>query len=364
MVQQAGFLGAIGLQRVQQAEHFAAGDLRGAQPVQQLGTAEAQQRGFDQGHQGGAVGRAGHIGGKALVRGPFGLVDHLVAEAHELAVVAHGDDQRAVGRLEHAIGHDGGVGIAELGGIAGLEQRFHAVVAGDHQPAVVQCHLHMAAGAGAFALQQCGQNGLGRVHAGEHVHSGHAKFQRALAGLAVHGHDAALALHHQVIAGALGLAAAAAVAGNRAVHQARVQGRQLFVAQAQFLGATDLEVLHHHVALRGQLAGHLQAGFGLQVQRDGALVAVGAVEVRGVARAPAHAPVAGVVAAGRVFDLDHVGAEVGQGHGAHRAGQHARQVQHADAGQRLEGGGVVHACLSHRPGCGRQMVQAADFRYV
>src|SRR5256885_12455618 len=50
------------------------------------------------------------------------------------------------------------------------------------------------------------------------------------------------------------------------------------------------------------------------VQRDRALVAVGAVEVGGVALAHAHAPVARVVAAARVLDLDDIGAQRSEEH--------------------------------------------------
>ncbi|KAF1051459.1 MAG: hypothetical protein GAK34_01516 [Delftia tsuruhatensis] len=247
------------------------------------------------------------------------------------------------------------MGVAELGRVAGLEQGLHAVVAGDHQAAVVQGHLHMAAAPAALALVERGQDGLGRVHAREHVHGGHAELQRALALLAVHGHDAGLALHHQVVAGPRGLGAAARVARDGAVHQARVQLRQLLVAQPQLLGAADLEVLDDHVAVGRQLACDAQALFGLQVQRDRALVAVGAVEVGGVALAHAHAPVARVVAAARVLDLDDLGTQVGQRHGTHGAGQHARKIQDAHAVQRQGRGESTHAkpCRTTKTATGR-----------
>ncbi|MNV69541.1 hypothetical protein D3C71_1624570 [compost metagenome] len=153
------------------------------------------------------MGRARGVGRKALVGRPFGVADDLAAKALELAVVAHGDHQRAVGGFEHAVGNDRWVGIAELRRVAVLEQRLHAVVAGDHQAAVVKRHLHMAALAGGVALVQRGEDGLGRVHAGEHVHRGHAELQRTLAFFAVHRHQAGFALHHQVVAGTLGFGA-------------------------------------------------------------------------------------------------------------------------------------------------------------
>jgi hypothetical protein len=46
------------------------------------------------------------------------------------------------------------------------------------------------------------------------------------------------------------------------------------------------------------------------------------------------------------FDLDHVGAEIGERLRAPRAGEHAREVEHAHAGQGLRVGVVVMAGLS------------------
>ena len=121
-VQQAGVGRALRVQGLEQAQHLAAGNLRGRQAFEQLGAREAQQLGLHQRHQQIAVCRACGIGGKALVGGPLGLGDDVGAKALELAVVAHGDDQRAVGRLEHAVGHDGRMGVAELGGSPALSK--------------------------------------------------------------------------------------------------------------------------------------------------------------------------------------------------------------------------------------------------
>ncbi len=255
--------------------------------------------------------------------------------------------------------------IAELGRIPALQQGLHAVVRGNHQAAVVQGHLHMASASARLARIQRGEDRLRRIHAGEHVDRGHAELQRSLAGFAVGGHHAGLALDDQVVAWPFGLGREAGVAGDRAVHQPGIELGQLFVAQAQLFRTADLEVLDHHVAARGQLAGQLQARFALQVQRDRALVAVGAVEVRGIARADAQAPVAGVIAAGRVFDLDDVGAEVGQRHRAHRPRQHARQVQYPHAGQRQRCG-IVFVMHGQRPLPGDDPVflVSADCLYV
>jgi len=102
----------------------------------------------------------------------------------------------------------------------------------------------------------------------------------------------------------------------------------------------DLEVLEHHVAMQHQLAQQGLAFAARDVDRERALAAVGrqvigrflrivALRIPGIWRTPG----AGVVAGAGALDLDHVGAEVGQVLRAPGAGQHARQVEHADVAE-------------------------------
>ena len=105
------------------------------------------------------------------------------------------------------------------------------------------------------------------------------------------------------------------------------------VADAPFFHRARLEVLDQDVGAFQQAQQH-RAAVGLaDVERDGALVAVDADEVAGVVVVERRAPVAHLVALRRL-DLDHVGAVVGQDHRAVRAAEHARQVDHLQAGQR------------------------------
>jgi hypothetical protein len=98
-----------------------------------------------------------------------------------------------------------------------------------------------------------GQDGIAGIQAREHVDHGHAHLQRAAAGLAIgmagDAHQAAHGLHHQVIAGALGIRAVLAKAGDGAVHQARVQRLEALIVQTVLREAAGLEVLHHHIGL-------------------------------------------------------------------------------------------------------------------
>ncbi len=224
--------------------------------------------------------------------------------------------------------------IAVTRRIVPAQQRFQAVVGGDHQAAVEQCHADVAALARLFALVQRRQHALRRVHPGHHVDRGDAKFQRRLGRFTVERHQARFALDHQVVAGPRGFRAGAVVPGDRAVDQARLLVLQGVVAQAQPLDVAELEVLDHDVALADQIPRDGLAFRCFQVEAHRTLVAVDAVEVRGFGGADAHAPVARVVAALGVLHLDHFGAQVAQHHRAPRPGQHTGEVQHAHAGKR------------------------------
>ena len=116
---------------------------------------------------------------------------------------------------------------------------------------------------------------------------------------------------------------------------------------AQALGHAGAEVLDHNIHLLRQFMHH---GYGLrmlEVQHQALLVAVHHREQRALA-VPHGAYGAVVVALGRLH-LDHLRAQVGQQGRGHGAGQHAREVQDADAVQRKrlgEGG-----CSGHGVAC-------------
>ena len=72
----------------------------------------------------------------------------------------------------------------------------------------------------------------------------------------------------------------------------------------------------------------------LEVEGDAALVAVHDQERRGHAVDSRLAIPAGVIAAGQLFDLDDVGAQVGEHHPAGGPGHDLCQLEHAHAGER------------------------------
>jgi len=146
------------------------------------------------------------------------------------------------------------------------------------------------------------------------------------------------ALDRVVVARPIAVGTRLPEARDAAIHQARIDRAQRLVVQAIALHVADLEVLDEDVAMRHQRAHQRLAGGLRDVAGDRALVAVGTQVIGGFSTLAAiglheegWAPAAGVVAAARTLDLDHVGAQVGQVLGAPGAGQHAREVQDADA---------------------------------
>ena len=136
----------------------------------------------------------------------------------------------------------------------------------------------MLALAGTFLVGERGAHRQAGIHAGQHIGDGDTDFLWPATGfvvaLAGDGHQSAHALENEVIARAGGVGAGLAKASHRAIHQPRIDGAQVFVAQAVFGQCTDLEVLQHHIAFRCQLADQ-RLSFGMcQIDRDGLLAAI------------------------------------------------------------------------------------------
>ena len=86
------------------------------------------------------------------------------------------------------------------------------------------------------------------------------------------------------------------------------------------------------VGARGEAMHDGAAGFGLEIDRDAALVAVRA-EKHGALSAAERRPAPRLIAGAGRLDLDDLGAEVAQILGAERAREHLGEVENADAGQ-------------------------------
>ena len=223
-------------------------------------------------------------------------------------------------------------------------EKARGLVGQNRHADIEQGHVDVLAHAGTVAHFECGEDGRGRINAGEQVGERHAHALRTAAGDGVRAagdaHHATHGLDHQVVAGALGVGPILAKAGDRAVNEARVEGFEALKIQPVSGQPAHLEVLHQDVAVLGHLTDERLA-FNLgHVDGDGAFVAVASGEVSGVFGVVAlgileerGTPMARVIASAGTLDLDDVGAKVGQNLGAPRAGQDAGEVEYFEVGE-------------------------------
>ena len=182
-----------------------------------LGGAAGASDLLNQGHQRVAVGHAQGVGDKARVFGPAGLTGGFT-EAGKLAVVAHGQQHGAVCGCKLLVGHQAGVAVA-LGARHGAGvQKARRLVGQNGHANVEQSHVNVLALAGAVAHLDGRQNGAAGINPGEKISERHAHAHGAAAGLmggaSGDAHHAAHGLNHQVVAGAFGIRAVLAKAGN------------------------------------------------------------------------------------------------------------------------------------------------------
>ena len=159
--------------------------------------------------------------------------------------------------------------------------------------------------------------------------------RRALVvGAADHGHQPGVGGHRPVRRRLERARALAAVGADLAVDQAGVEGGEHLVAHAEAFRHAGAHVVHQHVEARDQALDQRLAARVLEVDRDRALAAVERLEALALAGYDG-ADVAVVLALAR-FDLDHVGAEVGEVDAAVRSRGDLRELEHAYA---IEGTG-------------------------
>ncbi len=285
----------------------------------------------------------------------------------ELGLVADGDDDVAVGDRERLVGDDVGVRVAEAARGAAGDEVVHRLVGQHPDLGVEERHVDVLAGAGALAGDDRRLDGDHGVEPGEDVGEGDAALLRLAVRRAGQVHDAAHALDDEVVAGAVGVGAVLAEAADRAVDQPRILGAQGLVVEAEATESADLEVLDQHVGTAGERADDGASLLGAEVDGDRALAAIGGVEIGGIGAAvgvldEGRPPCPRVVAGGR-FDLDHLGAEIGEHLPRPRPGQHTGELEHADAGERgharrsgVDLGGAVRPS---RPACGGHLRMAA-----
>ena len=249
----------------------------------------------------------------------------------------------AIGRLVHPVaGHAAAQQI--------LAARPHPA-AGEHlgeredrvrEARIGHRHVHVTPQAAALGIEQGDHDAHHRAHgAAEQIadlHVGQRGRAACSADLVEH---AGVAEVVDVVTGTQGVGAGLAIAGDAAQHDARVALGQHLVAEAEARHHARAKAFDDDVGGLDQ-AQEQRAPFGLlEVQAQAALVAVDdLVEPARVAAHRAHG--ARVVAGAGVFDLDDVGAVIGQMLGGQGAGKEAGEIEDAHALEwRAARGGVV-----------------------
>ncbi len=261
---------------------------------------------------------------EARVVGQLGDAEHLDQLA-ELPVVAGGDDQLAVGAHQRLVGEQAGVAVAHPLGDHAAGHEGAGLVDHPRQGGGEQVDLDVLAATALLAGVQRGEDADRGVQPGHHVEDRDAGAEGLGVGAAGEAHQARHRLDDQVVAGQYPAPVRRTEAADRGVDDPRVGGRDGVVVEAEARETAGAEVLHHDVGAAGELLGERDVAGVLEVEGDGALVAVDPEVVRRDAVAHGRLPRPGVVAGGRL-DLDHLGAEVGEQHRGVGAGQDPREV--------------------------------------
>ena len=205
-----------------------------------------------QGPKFGAVGGAVLVAGEARIVGERGDAEHLDQLA-ELAVVADGDDQFAIGAGQGLVGEHAGVAVAHAERDDSPGDVRAALVDQPGQRRREQVDLDVLPVAALVPGVQRGEDADRGVHSGHHVEDGDARAERLAVGIAGQAHQPGDCLHHKVIPRQRRSLRPAAEAADRRVHHARIGGGHRVVVEPVAGQAARLEVLDEHVRAAGQL---------------------------------------------------------------------------------------------------------------
>src|SRR5665647_2281285 len=132
----------------------------------------------------------------------------------ELVVGAGSDDDVAIGDREFLVGHDVGMRIADALGDFFRDEIIEPLIGQHADGRIHQRGIDVTALAGLLALRQRGQDADHRIAAGEDVGDRHADAGRRPVREAGQVHQAAHALRHEIVAGALGVGAVLSESGH------------------------------------------------------------------------------------------------------------------------------------------------------
>ena len=326
-------------------EHLVEGVDRSANDVQAIEAVEPVlrgvlgQNGFEPVDQRRAIAHPGGIGAEPLLGGeladPGGL-----AEALELGVIGDRDHDVTVGRLEHLVGDDVRVGVAEPRRELAGDQVVHPLIGEPRDLGVQQPEIDVLALAGHRLMAGGGEDRDRGVHPRHDVGDRSADFLGLASRLAGHAHDPAHGLGDDVVPGPGSVRPGLAEAGERAVYQLGEVGFEVLIGKAVFGEGADPEILHQNVAVGDEPPRQVLAVPLRQVDGDGALVAVRAQIIGAFGRIVAggvleegRSELARVVADPRTLDLDDFRAQIAEQLGAGRSGHDAGQIENAQTAQ-------------------------------
>ena len=198
--------------------------------------------------------------------------------------------------------------------------------------------------AAAFDHAQRHHHRVGAIQAGHHVGHRQRRQHRRAVREAVLRSEARHRLDQRAEAGTVAIRSVLTEAGDAHDDQLRIARVQHVRPEPHLLQRAGAVVLDQHLRRRQQVEQYVASCLRPQVQRQALLVPRIDFPVQALAL---PAPGAQRIADFGVLDLDDLGALVGELQADHVAGDQARQVHHADAGQRHRGVGGKFDTLQH-----------------
>ena len=193
--------------------------------------------------------------------------------------------------------------------------------------------VHVLALAGALAMQQCEANRHRRRHPGRHVADRHRDDRRRPVGLADTVGYRGVGLSHVVVADFVRERTALPERRNRAHDYLRIALAQFVVSETHLLDDSRRVVFHNHVDLRDHRIDKFTRAGLVDVNRKAELAVVVLKVIAALAgvlvlgRKRLESSGAHAVAGRREFDLDDLGAHLGQHARAGRSGNELGEVE-------------------------------------
>ena len=208
--------------------------------------------------------------------------------------------------------HHGRMPVAEPPRFIARDEIAAGDVAEHRQLAVVQRHVDVLAEAIAVGGDQRGEARLRRCHAGEQIGDRYPRAHRRAVGLTGDRHQPALCLNDVIVTKPRGGGTGAAIARDRAIDQARIDLGDAGIIEPEPVEPAELVILDQDVRFGGKVENDRLPLRARQIDRDRAFAAIGAEIIGALPARERRTPGAGVVAAFRVLDLDHFGAQIGE----------------------------------------------------